>query len=155
VALFQAGPMPKDNSEESSGPWWTTPWGRCRLAVEVKAMGERFPGFELQQSEDEGALWTGVLRSTFDRRRRYVVTVAYPSDFPVDAPVVNIVKPHLVTDRHLLGDSRPCLYRPADGARSGYDAGTTTAATFVAWTALWIHAYETYKSTGEWPGREE
>jgi len=69
---------------------------------------------------------------------------------------VTIVEPELVPNApHVILGRRPCLYLPAQGRPHGYDPATTTAATLVAWTALWIHAYETWVSTGAWPGRAD
>ena len=156
MTLYQAGAVPQ-NSETSNGAHWsTTPYGRWRLAAEAEAM-KRFPGFRLHLPEGSSDLsWVGILRSTFNRRRRYLVRVTYPDRFPHQAPLVTIEKPGLdETSPHLLGCNRPCLYRSENGPRNGYDPARTTAATLVAWTALWIHAYETWKATGTWPGSEE
>ena len=154
MTLYQAGLEPRSADERPDGAWWKTPYGRCRMVGEVNAMRERFPGFSLRLSDDGLMTWAGVLRSSLNKRKRYVVRVTYPSRFPSQPPVVTIEKPALDSNRHLLSGARPCLYRPDDGTRGGYDDMQTTAATLVAWTALWTHAYETWKVTGVWPGKE-
>ena len=155
MTLYQAGAAPQSTKDGSGAHWSTTPYGRWRLAAESEAM-KRFPGFNLRLPESGKLTWAGVLRSTFNRRKRYLVTVAYPDRFPHEAPVVTIEKPALNEKApHLLGGNRPCLYRGVNGPRNGYDPARTTAATLIAWTALWIHAYETWKATGAWPGSEE
>lgn len=156
MTLYLAGAALQSTADGSGAHWSTTPYGRWRLAAESEAM-KRFPGFDLHLPEDGGDLtWAGVLRSTFKRRRRYLVKVTYPDRFPHQAPVVSIEKPALDEKApHLLGGTRPCLYRGENGSRNGYDPARTTAATLVAWTALWIHAYETWKAIGTWPGSEE
>lgn len=112
----------------------------------------RFPDFEPSRIDDE-VRWDGRLTSALTSRR-YVVRVTYPECFPDDAPRVEILHPRLPEGTpHVISPQRPCLYR--GGPRDGYDPGTTTAATLVAWTALWIHAFETWQSTGTWPGRAE
>jgi hypothetical protein len=122
--------------------------------VEAEAM-KRFPGFDCCRNHYGVMAWIGSLRSSFDPKRTYVVTVTYPPTFPDDAPTVAIVTPELPSGTpHLLEGNRPCLYQASQGPRNGYDAARTTAATLVAWTALWIHAFETWRSTGSWPGAE-
>lgn len=156
MTLYQAGASPQSSTDGSGAHWSTTPYGRWRLAAESEAM-KRFPGFRMRLPEGGSNLtWAGILRSTFNRRRRYLVKVTYPERFPHQAPVVSIEKPALDEKApHLLGGTRPCLYRGENGSRNGYDPARTTAATLVAWTALWIHAYETWKAVGTWPGSEE
>ncbi len=155
MTLYQAGAVPLSADERGSAHWPTTPYGRWRLAAEAEAM-QRFPSFKLHLPEGGNLTWAGILRSTFNRRKRYLVKVTYPDRFPHEAPVVTIEKPALVEKTpHLLSGKRPCLYRGEYGPRNGYDPARTTAATLVAWTALWIHAYETWQATDTWPGREE
>ena len=155
MTLYQAGTTPLSTEERGGAHWSTTPYGRWRLAAEAEAM-KRFPGFGLRLSPTGDLIWAGILRSSFNRRRRYLVKVTYTARFPHEAPVVTIDKPPLDEGTpHLLSGGRPCLYRGEHGPRNGYDPARTTAATLVAWTALWIHAYETWKATGAWPGSEE
>ena len=140
--------------DAAGAAWWETPYGRWRLAAEGDAM-RRFPGFTAALSENECLTWTGWLRSGLNRGRRYLVHVTYPNEFPDRAPVVTIAKPALPSEApHLLPGNRPCLYRSGDGYENGYDPAATTAATLVAWTALWIHAFESWRATGVWPGME-
>jgi hypothetical protein len=144
---------PETGEAEESKRWWETPYGQWRLAIETEAM-KRFPGFRLCERLGNLA-WLGELRSSLHPRRRYLVTVRYPRWFPDEEPVVAIESPQLSQGSpHLLDGNRPCLYQSSQGSRNGYDPARTTAATLVAWTALWIHAYETWRATGEWPGRE-
>jgi hypothetical protein len=133
--------------------WWETAYGRWRLAAELDAM-RRFPGFALYRAADGILAWAGHLESSLGRSR-YLVSVSYPPSFPDHSPLVLIEDPELPPETpHLLGTKRPCLYRSDEGPRHGYDPGRTTAATLVAWTALWIHAFETWRATGRWPGRQ-
>ena len=144
-----------------SGPrpdWWNTPYGRWRLEAEERAMRERFPGFETVLVEeglsDERAIaWRGWLQSGLPDGDRYLVYVAYCAGFPDMAPTVIIAEPEFSGPTpHLLFGQAPCLFDYSGSAR-GYDPASTTAATLVAWTALWIHAYEIWRQTGAWPGR--
>lgn len=132
--------------------WWTTSYGKWRLTVETEAM-RRFPAFEPALLEDSRLCWLGQLESSLSDGERYLVRVVYPSRYPCDVPEVTIVKPKLPDGTpHLLNGQHPCLYRPGS---AGFDPGTSTAATLVAWTALWIHAFGTWRATGRWPGKGE
>ena len=131
--------------------WWDTPFGRWRLSAEVEAM-RRFPGFGLHRS-GAALCWVGRLESAVTGGG-YLVRLTYPDHFPDQAPAVKIEEPELVPSTpHLLSQARPCLYNWVEGPAHGYDPARTTAATLVAWTALWVHAYETWQATGAWPGR--
>jgi hypothetical protein len=154
--LFLSGApsaVPEAGAEEADRPdWWRTPYGAWRLSVEGEAMGERFPNFRLVGGEGERLAWVGRLRSSLTQKR-YLVKVTYPWNFPDEAPVVAFGSRQFPSGTpHLLDGARPCLYMPAQGSRNGYDPARTTAATLVAWTALWIHAYETWLATNAWPG---
>ncbi len=156
MQLYVAGvrPEPLPEAGNSSGArWWLTPYGRWRLEAEAEAIRERFPGFRLVQAEGD-LHWLGWLRSALSSESRYLVRVSYPPGYPDEAPEVAIERPELPEGTpHLLVGREPCLYR--SGRRDGYDPGRTTAATLVAWTALWIHAFETWRATGHWPGRAD
>jgi len=144
---------PETGSAEEGTAWWETPYGRWRLAHEAEAM-ERFPGFRTCCRGGQLA-WVGELHSSLQPANRYLVKVTYPPWFPDEAPGVAIEYPELPSGTpHLLDGKRPCLYNSSQGVRNGYDPARTTAATLVAWTALWIHAFETWCTTGDWPGRE-
>ena len=138
--------------------WWNTAYGRWRLEAEEQAMREHFPGFETVLAEEgetgkRAIAWRGWLQSGLPGGDRYLVYVAYCAGFPDLDPAVIIAAPELPGPTpHLLFGQAPCLYDHSGSAR-GYDPASTTAATLVAWTALWIHAYETWKKTGTWPGR--
>lgn len=167
--LFASGSVPSTlpvEGQDSHASWWETPYGLWRRAVEVEAM-KRFPNFRLHDHARE-LRWEGWLQSSLGVERpdvkeglshlaagRYDVTIVYPSDFPDIAPIATIRNyTFLPLTPHLLAGNRPCLFLPEHGSRSGYDPARTTAATIVSWTSLWIHAYETWLATGNWPGRE-
>lgn len=141
--------------EQSSTPWWETAYGRWRLAAEVRAMHDRFPGFDACVSPEGRLGWVGRLRSGFRPANRYLIRIVYPLDFPDDAPTVRLEEPDLPDNTpHVLSANRLCLYLPTEGPRHGYDPARTTAATFVAWTAHWIHCFEDWQETGVWPVEE-
>ena len=160
MALYVSGTRPSAlprYGEPGRPPvaWWETPYGRWRGRAEVEAMRARFPEFTLTQPDVVTLRWEGWLWSSLDPSRSYQVLVTYPATFPDEAPDVRIAEPELPPDTpHMLVGRRPCLYYPTQGPRHGYDPARTTAATLVAWTALWIHAFETWQATGTWPGSE-
>jgi len=133
------------------GPeWWATAYGSWRLAAEIEAM-QRFPQFRLRPG-GEVLAWEGSLVSALDSGGSYRIRLTYPSRYPDEPPQVVIVAPELDPETpHLLHLNRPCLFLHW-GPGNGYDPARSTAATMIAWTALWIHAYETWQRTGDWPG---
>lgn len=148
--LVLAPPAPALEGDEDE--WWESEYGSWRFSAEAGAM-RRFPGFRPSVGTDRLLQWTGWLESALPPGRHYLVSVKYPSCFPDEAPLVTILQPELPVEvPHLLSGQRPCLYR--GGYRDGYDPCRTTAATLVAWTALWIHAFETWQWSGQWPGAE-
>jgi hypothetical protein len=148
--------LPRSGEEPGSRRWWETDYGSWRLSAEYEAMRSRFPGFRPRELPDGVLCWLGWLNSGLNPERRYVIRVIYPGNFPERPPEVVIERPELPDGvPHLLSPRRPCLYLPSQGPRNGYDPGSTTAATFVAWTSLWIHAFETWQATGRWPGRSD
>jgi len=164
MELYVSGARPAalpEYREDAPTPthWWETPHGSWRMSREEEAMRERFPRFcPLHSFRDglESMGWLGWLRSSLPPRRRYCVEVLYPPAFPDDPPEVSILHPRLPADTpHLLLGKRPCLFDPRAGPRHGYDPGATTAATLVAWTSLWINAFETWRATGHWPGKAD
>lgn len=112
---------------------------------------KRFPGFRLHE-QDSRLCWLGRIRSTLGSEE-YPVRVTYPHDFPDAAPLVTFDGVAFPPGTpHLLDGNRPCLFNWSQGPRNGYDPGRTTAATLVAWTALWLAAFETWRATAAWPG---
>lgn len=144
-------PSPPDADGEPG--WWQSEYGTWRFEAEARAM-RRFPRFTMHYVEKR-LTWQGWLQSALPQGRRYLVYVTYPECFPDEPPIVEIAYPMLPSEGvpHLLSQQRPCLYH--GGLRDGYDPARTTAATLVAWTALWIHAFETWRATGSWPGAED
>ena len=145
-------PLPDDPPEYET-PWWLTPYGKWRFSAEAEAM-RRFLDFAPSVSPDGHLLWAGRLQSALTGQR-FLVNVSYPPGFPDDAPIVTIAKPRLPEGTpHLLSEQRPCLYR-LRRPWEGYDPASTTAATLVSWTALWIHAFDTWRASGSWPGARD
>lgn len=158
--MYAAGadPRPLPAADGGQEAWFWTPYGAWRLKAEIEAMEERFPGFRIATTEESVTTlaWSGRLPSPFRLETTYLVQVRYPPWFPDEPPEVSILSPPLAPDTpHVILGNRPCLFLPSQGPGHGYDPGRTTAATLVAWTVLWIHAYETWAASGAWPGRAD
>jgi hypothetical protein len=155
VSGHPPGALPQVGGGAANGRWWETDYGSWRRSAERDAMAGHFPGFRLTELLDGRLCWAGWLRSSLNEQR-YLIRVTYPEAFPDQPPDVTIAHPPIPAGvPHMLGPHRPCLYLPSQGPSSGWDPACTTAATFVGWTALWIHAYETWRATGAWPGRSD
>ena len=135
-------------------------WQNRRIAVEIKAMRSHFPKFELRQADRalrkhrwtvvrRGQLfWSGPL--TTYSGAGYLVMAVYPHDYPCEEIKSYVVDPYLPTTEHRFQDGHLCLYDHS-GAGAGYDSDHTTVVTIIAWTAAWLHAYEIWRQTGQWP----
>jgi len=120
---------------------------RVRLVQEGAAMKDRFPQFKLKRLEAGQLVWHGTLRS--NNRNEYQIAIRYPSDFPDSAPKAFMVKPAIFGVPHMWQDGSLCMFAPFDRSWET----RSTAATVVAWAAVWIFAFEIWKNTGKWPGR--
>ena len=126
-----------------------------RLKIEITAVKDRYPQFELIKLRDGRLAWRGWLRT---RRaadtygRRYGVLVVYPSNYPVDAPRVYVEGiSGIESTPHMFSDGSLCLFYPNDPRQ--WNPQQSTAVVAISWTAAWLHAYEVWKRTGRWPGR--
>jgi hypothetical protein len=128
----------------------------ARLVLETRVMQTRFPGFVLKRDAEDRLMWVGPLKS--NTGNIYQIALVYPETFPDEPPRVYPVEPEIrifrdekiSTLQHQYSDSSLCLFHPNDR----FFETNTTAATFIAKTAMWLAAYETWLETGEWPGVE-
>jgi len=127
--------------------WWyqTKP---KRYQEEVKAMNDFYPGMELATASQGQKLWRGKL--TTWRGNVYDIQLVYPTFFPFEPPKAYVLKPKIEVSRHIYKDGHLCLFRRDDRTWQP----RTTAATMVSWVSRWLHCYEVWQDTGEWPGRE-
>ena len=121
-----------------------------RLAIEQA--GVTRAGFPFHFVAEGPGYWDGVLRT--NRGHHYRVHVRYPSDFPLSPPGAFVVDPELRIPVHQYNDGELCLTYPADGRLGGWDPGSTTAGSVIAWTAHWLFSSEHWRASGEreWPG---
>jgi len=145
--------------------WGQSPWYERlpeRIRQEAELMGQRFPQFVLQKAEEAcdyhgwtvanpGQLfWIGRLR--VHSGTIYGAAVTYPDGYPHEQPRAFVIDPYIPATKHRYGDGHLCLYsNDHGGAGEGFTPEVTTAVTFVAWVAAWLHAYEIYRAEGTWP----
>ncbi|MBS7250423.1 MAG: hypothetical protein KIH08_07510 [Candidatus Freyarchaeota archaeon] len=125
-----------------------------RLMIEVRAVKERYPQFELLKLEDGNLSWRGWLQTsrmadTFGKL--YNVLIVYPSSFPSQPPSSYVAEiSGKESTPHQFPDGKLCLFDPDDPKQW---TPKSTAVVIITWTAAWLHAYEAWKKTGSWPGR--
>ena len=117
-----------------------TRW-QSRLFAEEAVMRERFPGFALRMGSDE-LFWEGTLEPV--QGRRFRITLAYPSRYPYQEPVLRVLRPRLREGApHRYVDGSICVHR------SGWDPATGTAASMIPLASAWLVGYLNWLETGE------
>lgn len=131
--------------------WYSPQWYRLRqrrFQEEQEAMKSFYPQMDLLNTPQGEAYWKGQLITRLGKT--YTIEIHYPLAFPYLPPKVYVTNPPIKKSRHIYKDGHLCLFHPDDRA---WEA-STTAATIVSWVAKWLHCYEVWLATGEWPGRE-
>ena len=118
------------------------------LSRERQAVTSMYPGMTIGRTSKGSIFWTGTL--TTSTGNSYDVRIQYPPNFPYIPPRAYVVNPKIKESRHIYKDGHLCLFHKDDKVWQNQ----TTAATMVSWTALWLHCYEVWVETGEWPRRE-
>jgi ubiquitin-protein ligase len=139
-------------------------WGidADRLKKEQAVMAKKFPRFQLRQATEaitqhdwhvasQGQLyWLGKLRT--HSSRIYTIVLPYPDNYPYDQIPCFVIDPFIPQTEHRYSDGHLCLYSNDHGGRGqGWDPTSTTAVSYVAWTAAWLHAHEIWAKTHRWP----
>jgi len=133
--------------------WYASPkqWYRVKnqlLLQEKQAMGRFYPNMNLDFSKDENAHWNGTV--TTWSGKSYSVRLSYPAVFPYRPPKAYILDPKIERSRHIYPDGHLCLFHKDDKAWQI----NTTGATVMSWVSLWLHCYEAWLETGDWPRPE-
>ena len=115
-----------------------------RLLIEKKALEHSFPQFHFIRHEYQLGV-KGYL--TTRGGGYYSIEIWYPFDYPYDAPSVYVVSPSIMDAPHKFGSNQICVHY--NEWRSQY-----TIAVIIGWAAHWLHAYEIWKDTKKWPGKE-
>ena len=133
--------------------WYARPkqWHEIKprlLQREQQAVASMYPGMKLGTTRAGSKFWSGVL--TTNTGNTYAVRIQYPPNFPYLPPKAYVTNPKIEESRHIYKDGHLCLFHKDDKVWQAQ----TTAATVVSWTALWLHCYEAWQDTGEWPRPE-
>lgn len=116
-----------------------------RLALEIKEMRRRFPQFSPLVLRDRRHGYEGTLRT--ESSNTYKLLAVYPSTYPYSAPKVYPISPR-ISAPHQFDDGSICFHLVHEWNPS------YTMCVAIGWAAHWLHAYESYKRTGYWPGPE-
>jgi hypothetical protein len=133
--------------------WYARPkqWHEIKprlLQREQQAVASMYPGMKMGTTRMGSKFWSGAL--TTNTGSTYAVRIQYPANFPFMPPKVYVTNPKIEESRHIYKDGHLCLFHKDDKVWQTQ----TTAATVVSWTALWLHCYEVWQETGEWPRAE-
>ena len=139
--------------------WWQTQPNR--LLTEQKIISQKFPQFKLGQAAEDKKIngmsvvkegqkyWIGDLKTISGNP--YTVLIVYPDHYPGREIRSYVIKPTLPVSNHMYGDGHLCLYSNDHGGRGQGHGKGMTAASYIAWTAAWLHAYEISTKNGQWP----
>ena len=118
------------------------------LKREQHAMLRLYPDMEIGSTPDGDITWLGKLKTW--TQKSYDVQLIYPMAFPFTPPRVFVISPKIARSRHIYEDGHLCLFHHDDKAWQP----KTTAATMMSWVSLWLHCYEEWQETGNWPRPE-
>lgn len=115
-----------------------------RLSIERQAL-ERFPGFYFFKKGKK----LGVKGKIYTRNGNcYDIKIIYPDNYPNNAPETFCESSLKRYPPHLLSKNKLCNHLPEEW-ESKY-----TIAVIIGWSIKWFDAYEQWKRTGKWKGRE-
>ena len=139
--------------------WWLK--SPARLQNETYIMEQKFPQFQLGEAKDDKyyhgwpvvkkgqRYWCGKMRSISGII--YTIVAVYPPFYPSGEIKTYIIDPYISSTNHRYGDGHLCLYSNDHGGRGQGVGRSSTAVSYIGWTAAWYHAHEIYSSTGQWP----
>lgn len=114
-----------------------------RAALEQRAIEQTFPGMRFKMSGTT-LLLEGVLRTAYGRS--YTIHFVFPDDYPYSAPKAYVPSISRSDVPHRFRDGSLCIQR-------NEWSPSYTSAVIVGWAAHWLHAYEIWDRTREWPGK--
>ncbi|HPG57895.1 MAG TPA: hypothetical protein PKW98_08750 [Candidatus Wallbacteria bacterium] len=133
-----------------------------RIQADVEALAVKFPQFKLYRAEREivSSGWRvagsgefyflGKLKTRGSNL--YTVALCVPRDYPFGELRAFVIDPYISSTEHRFNDGHLCLYGGhGGGVGQKYESGRTGPVAVIAWTAAWLHAYESWKKTGVWP----
>ena len=133
--------------------WYARPkqWYRVKSRLprqEQQAMQRFYPSFNMDTTAEGDLYWQGVV--TTWTGNGYEIRLRYPDAFPYKPPKAYVMTPKIQESRHIYSDGHLCLFHKDDKSWEP----KTTAATVMSWVSLWLHCYEVWLETGDWPRRE-
>ena len=133
--------------------WYAKPkqWFRVKLKMlrrEQQAMRRFYPKMELSTTSEGDLCWDGPVTTWSENE--YLIHLRYPDSFPHLPPKAFVVQPKVEKSRQIHDDGHLCLFHKDDKIWQP----ETTAATVMTWVSLWLHCYEAWQETGNWPRRE-
>ena len=129
-----------------------------RLRQDIDDMLWHFPTFSYA-IEDNTVVWQGHVRviTPEGRFKEHELSIQCYGDYPRTAPRVYRGGGFPAFGRwrppHLFGDDSLCLFYPNDEPVRRWTENDKLP-TIVAWACEWLHAYEYWRLTQQWPGRE-
>ncbi|HEX2863856.1 MAG TPA: hypothetical protein VHN99_04760 [Deinococcales bacterium] len=131
--------------------------GRYRGAwdLQVEALLARYPQ---AQEHRNGTRVTFLVPMTipvtrYKTRREFVVRIEVPPDYPRFVPKAYLEGKVIGRRKHIYDDDSLCLFHPNDPPQERWleEDGIVTIA---VWAEEWIVAYDRWRWTGVWLGRE-
>ena len=116
-----------------------------------------FPLF-MYTIEDDAVIWQGEVQilTPEGKFKEHRLHIECYGDYPQTAPRVYREGGFPPSGRwrppHLYNDDSLCLFYPEDAPDRGWTVQDKLS-TVVAWACEWLHAYEYWRRTREWPGR--
>lgn len=117
-----------------------------RLSLERREMAKRFPRFQLKAMSGGFLAWHGSVSTIFGYNHN--LTLVYPPDYPYSAPVAFAEERLRPGTPHIYNNGALCTHTPQE-----WDSNCTVV-TATGWAAAWFHAYDSWRHTGEWVGKE-
>ncbi len=133
--------------------WYAKPkqWHQVKkplLRREQQAMRRFYPDLILHSAPNDELFWEGAVKTWSGNE--YEIHLRYPASFPFRPPKSYVVNPKIEQSRHIYPDGHLCMFHKDDKAWEP----NTTGATMMSWISLWLHCYEVWLETGEWPRKE-
>ena len=168
--------MKKPSKITIRADWWETQEGKSRLALENKALQEKFPGIHARPKfvtygEIQYLGFEAVLTTNFEGTvKKLKIFIRYPPGYPKHLDnTKNSIKtfPLEILDEndqptgeelnpgenfHRWGDGRLCLWYTGEG---GANIKVVSIVGIVAWAATWWWAYNYKVKYGKWPANEK
>ena len=127
--------------------WWDE--RPNRVEKEKFAVKENYPHFSFGKHE-RTMFCHGWLTTNSDND--YNVVIAYPDNYPYSPPMPYIEEPDLdpYDNPHMYTNGELCVLETSDKTWQT----NSTAATMIGLVGAWLHAFEEWQASGNWPGEE-